>query len=425
MLRFRTLCSTLLALSTLTAALLVAGAAGAQSRFYLKNGDRIVFYGDSITEQRLYTSFVETYVVTRFPRLNVSFVHSGVGGDRVGGGWAGDINLRLDRDVIAYRPTVMTIMLGMNDASYRAFDTTIYNTYTTGYQHILDKVKAALPNVRFTLIEPSPFDDVTRAPNFADGYNAVLVRYSDFVKQLAQKEGQNVADLNTPVVAMLGNAKTTDATLATKIIPDRVHPGPGGHLIMAEALLKAWNAPATVTRVAIDAAAKKATQTDNTSLKNLAVSGDTLTWDQTDNALPFPLDMKDAPLALAVHSSDFVAALDQEPLKVTGLNAAKYALKIDGETVGSFTKEELAAGINLAEQSTPMTKQAALVHGLTWRHNDIHFTRWRQVQMPLASDKSSAVQKTLDAMDALDTALAKEQHEAAQPKAHHYELTPA
>src|SRR5439155_26558908 len=36
--------------------------AGAQSDFYLHDGDRVVFYGDSITEQRLYPTFVETYV---------------------------------------------------------------------------------------------------------------------------------------------------------------------------------------------------------------------------------------------------------------------------------------------------------------------------------------------------------------------------
>lgn len=45
----------------------LGGAASAQDGFYLKNGDRVVFYGASITDQRRYTTFVETYVVTRFP----------------------------------------------------------------------------------------------------------------------------------------------------------------------------------------------------------------------------------------------------------------------------------------------------------------------------------------------------------------------
>lgn len=33
--------------------------------FDLHDGDRVVFYGDSITDQRLYTTFIETYVITR------------------------------------------------------------------------------------------------------------------------------------------------------------------------------------------------------------------------------------------------------------------------------------------------------------------------------------------------------------------------
>src|SRR5437763_6809041 len=119
-----------------------------ESGFYLKDGDRVVFYGDSITDQRLYTTFVETYVVTRFPKMNVSFVHSGWGGDRVTGGGGGPIDMRLQRDVFAYHPTVMTIMLAMNDASYRPFDQPIFDIYSNGYKHIRDKLKETLPNLR-------------------------------------------------------------------------------------------------------------------------------------------------------------------------------------------------------------------------------------------------------------------------------------
>src|SRR6266704_803885 len=136
---------------------IMACAALAQENFALRDGDRVVFFGDSITDQRLYTTFTETYVVTRFPKLNVTFVHSGWGGDRVTGGGGGPIDLRLKRDVYPYNPTVMTIMLGMHAASYRPFDQAIFDTYSTGYQHIVDSVKATVPGVRLTLIQPSPF----------------------------------------------------------------------------------------------------------------------------------------------------------------------------------------------------------------------------------------------------------------------------
>jgi lysophospholipase L1-like esterase len=393
----------------------------AQSSFYLKNGDRVVFYGDSITDQRLYTTFAETYVLTRFPKMKVTFVHSGWGGDRVSGGGGGPVDLRLQRDVFAYKPTVMTIMLGMNDGSYRAFDQKIFDTYADGTRHIIESVQKNLPGIRITLIEPSPFDDVTRAPNFEGGYNAVLVRYGDFLKELAATGKLTIADLNSSVVAALRKANDLDAETAKKIVPDRVHPGAGGHLLMAEALLKAWDAPATVAAVEIDAAAKSVVKAENTEVTGLA-SAPALSWTETDRALPMPLDTKDAVLALALRASDFVDTLDREPLRVTGLGAARYTLEIDGEPAGTFTREELASGINLATLPTPMAKQAARVHELTIRHNLVHFARWRQVQVPLADEQTGHLQNALNGLDALEAELVEQQRAAAQPKPHHYTL---
>jgi len=414
---------TLRVLLLLAVGLGLASAALMQAEFALKEGDRLVFYGDSITDQRLYTTFVETYVVTRFPRLKVWFVHSGVGGDRVTGGWAGPIDVRLQRDVIAYKPTVMTIMLGMNDASYRGWDDAIFKTYCTGYEHIIDTMKHALPGIRITVIQPSPYDDVTRSANIDDGYNAVLVRYGQFVKELGEREHLLIADLNAPVVSMLEKAKAADAELAKKIIEDRVHPGPGGHLIMAEALLRAWNAPATVASVEIDAAAKRVVRADNAKVTALDV-GPSVRWVETDSALPMPLDLDDKVVALSVRSSDFTEALDQEPLKVTGLDSPRYELVIDDQKVGEFTKEQLQEGINLATLSTPMAKQAAKVHDLTLKHNDVHFARWRDVQVTLQDYKFAGEKAAVDALDKLEEQIVEQQHATAQPKPRHYELEP-
>jgi lysophospholipase L1-like esterase len=393
----------------------------AQYAFYLKDGDRVVFYGDSITDQRLYTTFAETYVLTRFPKMKVVFIHSGWGGDRVTGGGGGPVDLRLQRDVFAYKPTVMTIMLGMNDGSYRAFDQKIFDTYADGTRHIIESVQKTLPGIRITLIQPSPYDDVTRAPGFEGGYNAVLVRYGDFLKELAASDKLTIADLNSSVVAALRKANDLDAETAKKIVPDRVHPGPGGHLLMAEALLKAWDAPATVAAVEIDAAAKSVVKSENAEVTGLSTAP-ALSWTETDHALPMPLDMKDLPLALALRASDFVDALDRESLRVTNLSAARYTLEIDGTSAGTFSREELAEGINLATLPTPMAKQAARVHELTLRHNVVHFARWRQVQVPLADEQTGQLQNALNAMDALEAELVDQQRAAAQPKPHQYTL---
>ena len=397
--------------------------AGAQDSFALRDGDRVVFFGDSITDQRLYTTFTETYVVTRFPRLNVSFVHSGWGGDRVSGGAGGPIDVRLYRDVLPYSPTVLTIMLGMNDGRYRAYDQPLFDEFAAGYKHIVDTVKRAFPGIRITAIEPSPYDDVTRAPMFEGGYNAVLVRYSDFLKQLAGEQKLGLADLNAPVVAALQKANAADAANAAKLIPDRIHPGAAGHLLMAEALLKAWNAPAIVTDVEIDAGRKEAVRQLGAHVAGLH-SANGISWTQTDDALPMPVDMRDPLVALAMRSSDFRDALNQQPLKVRGLAAGRYTLKIDGEPAGAFTAAELAAGVNLTTLATPMARQAAEVHALTLRHNNLHAMRWRQVQVPMEKDNTPHLLKALDALDELEADVLKEQRTVAQPKARRYEVAP-
>src|SRR5205814_7234501 len=49
--------------------------------FLIHDGDRVVFLGDSITEQRLYTTYIEAYALTRHPKWNLIFRNVGWGGD--------------------------------------------------------------------------------------------------------------------------------------------------------------------------------------------------------------------------------------------------------------------------------------------------------------------------------------------------------
>jgi len=390
--------------------------------FSVKDGDTVVFYGDSITDQRLYTTFVETFVVTRYPHMHVKFVHSGWGGDRVSGGGGGSIDERLRRDVLAYKPTVMTIMLGMNDGSYRAFDEEIFSKFKIGYEHIIDSVKQAFPTLRITVIKPSPFDDVTRAPNFEGGYNEVLIRYGNFLQDLANKDNLSIADMNTPVVEALKIANAKDAKEAQQIVPDRVHPQAAGHLIMAEALLKAWQATPTVTTVAIDAGEAKVRDTTSTAVSDLKRTGSRLTWAQKDERLPMPINLDDGVMKLAVGSSHILEDLDQEMLKVTGLSGASYILKINGKAIGTFTREQLANGVNLASVSTPMMIQAAAVHALTLKRAAVHNTRWRNLQTPFEKESLPRLATILDNLDALDADLAALQRASAQPSDCFYEL---
>jgi lysophospholipase L1-like esterase len=399
--------------------------------FYLKNGDRVVFYGDSITDQRLYTILTETYVLTRYPGMNATFIHSGWGGDRVSGGGGGPIDVRLQRDVLAYHPTVMTIMLGMNDGSYKPATPENDKVFFTGFENIVNTVRKAEPDVRITAIEPSPYDDVTRPPMFPGGYNAVLVNFSRWISNYGKQNHLTVADFNTPMVNMLEKANVTDPTNAQKILPDRVHPAISGHLIMAEQLLKAWNARPLVASVTIDAQGSqpKLAASEHTQVSGLKGSNG-LTWTETDDALPLPFaDWTSggggALMSLAIRSSDVTEALNQEPLRVSGLKPGNYTLQIDGATVGSFSSADLEKGINLATLNTPMAQQAVEVYKLTVQHATIHNDRWRSIQVPLAQYNLPQAAPAMDALDKLETAVVTKQREAAQPKAHTFQIVPA
>jgi hypothetical protein len=78
--------------------------------------------------------------------------------------------------------------------------------------------------------------------------------------------------------------------------------------------------------------------------------------------------------------------------------------------------------LNLAALNTPMTKQAQQVHQLTVQHNDMHFVRWRQVQLKAKTDLPH-YKEALEGLDALEKDIVKQQRAAAQPKARKYELT--
>jgi lysophospholipase L1-like esterase len=403
--------------------LLSSALPGDPSGFQVHDGDTVVFFGDSITNQRLYTVFTETYVLTRFPRMRVTFVHSGWSGDRVTGGGGGPIDLRLDRDVFAYGPTVITILLGMNDGEYHPYDDGIFNIFATGYRHILDRIKTAAPQARTTLLEPSPYDDFTRPPEFAGGYNSVLLKYGRFVRELGRQRELTVADLNAPVAALLQAASAASPKPAQELIQDRVHPSPGVHLVMAEALLQAWGAPSVVSTVQIDGVTGTVAKSENTSIDSVGRQ-DALEWTQTDQALPMPLEREDATISLALRHSDFMDALNRETLHVTGLPAGRYSLQIDGEAVGEFEGPELAAGINLAAMTTPMSRQARTVLDLTYRRNHLRFARMMMVDNALKEYHPAKLQGALDALESLEQEVLSLQRAAALPKPHRYRLAP-
>ena len=385
--------------------------------YYLKNGDTVVFYGDSITEQNYYNQFVELYTATRFPSMRVRFFGAGVGGDRVTGGSGGPIDQRLERDVFAEKPTVVTVMLGMNDGSYRATNDAIESTYVHGYEHLLESIRDNAPAARLTLLAPSPYDEVTRRPMFEGGYNAVMQHFGVLDQTLAQKFGGTFIDLNAPVVAAIEKAQASDPALAQLLLPDRVHPDPLAHWVMAEALLKGWNAPALVSSVTLDAHAGEVVAVENALVDHLEANSVTVRWNELENALPLPLARDNATQALLLDLTDIETQLDQEPLRVKGLEPGRYALTIDDSVMGTFSAQELDHGINLADYPTPMFHQAQRVSWLVRDRDETHYIHLRmRVRKANTGERSGGT----DGMQAFEDSLEDSIYVEAAPKTHQY-----
>ena len=397
-------------------------------RFYLKNGDRVVFYGDSITDQRKYTTYIETYCVTRFPNDHFTFVHSGWGGDRVTGGGGGPIALRLKRDVIVYKPTVVTICLGMNDGSYRAFDKGIFDTYINGYRSIIETLKKELPGVRLTLLTAPAFDDVTRAPNFPGGYNDVLVQYGKAVSNLAKEYKLTIADTNAPLVETLEKAKVIDPELAAKIIPDRVHPDNGGHMVMAAAVLRAWKAPSEVAEIELEPSQRRVVRSVNSKVSKLTGDERDFSFTFKDRVLPWPLprEAKNIDMLLALEVTQADKEFNHFRLKVVGLPAGKYQIKEDGNVIFETDSVALETGLNLASIPALLENvQARYVLESTNKHNELHFKKWRTIQVPAEKSKDGLTEdlkKQMESLDSQDEDMVKQQLSLVHPSERKIEI---
>ncbi len=421
------LCAGLLftALSLARAQSAPATPATSTNDFAIHDGDHVVLYGDSITDQRLYSTFIEEYVLTRFPTWKIQWTQSGVGGDKVSGGAAGPIDLRIQRDILPYKPNVLTIMLGMNDGYYRPQNAAIQKTYEDGYKSMVDTILAGAPGVRLTLLGPSPFDDVTLPTTH---YNAVMQAYSQFDHSEADAKNQGFVDLNAPVVEVLEKVKAAHPELASRLIPDRVHPGDGVHWVMAQTVLKGWHAPALVSSVTVDAHSAKAIDQKSAIVTDIKrdKKKDAVQWTELESALPLPLPLAatDPVTDLALEAGAVEATLDQEMLTATGLGAGSYALTIDDQPVGTFTTDALAHGINLARMATPMLRQSQTLAWETEHRNELE-RRLFTLAAGSQQNPAAAPEPEQQAMQQAVASSIVQQQKDALPTTHHYMLTPA
>jgi lysophospholipase L1-like esterase len=330
-------------------------------------GDRVVLMGNSITEAGYYGSNIWLYYMTRFPKRNISVMNAGIGGDVVG-----QMNDRFEQEILPKKGNVIVLTFGMNDSGYAEF--TAANSDETAKQRIaksLENFKLlsaklnALKNVQPVMMSSSPYDEtVTNKNNYFKGKSRAMQQIIAFQKETANQNKWPFVDLFYPMTALNteGQKNKPEFTITG---PDRIHPGRGGHLVMAALFLKNQGlANQSVARVNLDSK-KGIVDVENAKIKLRKISTNGLSFTYLANSLPFPIDSVNGVWENPQTQADvlnvypFIQEFNQETLKVLNLEKGNYDLIIDGRKIRTFQSDTLSKGINMALLSnTPQYQQS-------------------------------------------------------------------
>src|SRR3954468_5113134 len=279
------------AIRVLVVAILFSQSIGRAADFLIHDGDRVVFLGDSITEQRLYTTYIEGYALSRHPDWKLSFRNVGWGGDT---SWLrqrfhpdetklfaaspdaqqkmveDSVKRGLERDVLPLHPTFVTVKFCITDHSYQAFRPDIFSAYTRSQTEIAKILTAH--DARVAFLTPQPIEEHRPDPD-ADIRNQSLRKFSDGFKEVAKKTHTTLVDQFDPYMKIMvaERAKDPKAFIGGG---DAVHPGPKGHTIMAWAVLKGLGATPLVSRADITATGNGSSRTENCQISNLNAGKD-------------------------------------------------------------------------------------------------------------------------------------------------------
>ncbi len=204
--------------------------------FKLKENDVILFQGDSITDGNRgrsndlnhihghgyqYILASEMYIDNL--DKNIEVINRGISGNRIS-----DLHARWKEDCIDLKPTVLSILVGINDLNYH-FETGSAPTpekYSETYRSILEQALSQNPDLFVVIMEP--FFGVSECKEFSDFMQTNVGRYAAEVRKIADEYNA----VFVPLQDMFDEyAKTTDIF---KLLWDGVHPTTGGHQLVTK-----------------------------------------------------------------------------------------------------------------------------------------------------------------------------------------------
>lgn len=401
------------------------GLSSGQGKDEMQKGDLVAICGDSITEQRLYSIYMEEYLLMCQPKPDLQAMQFG---------WSGEtaylFRQRQKNDCLVFKPTVATICYGMNDAGYVATDQNRLEPYGRHLTGVVENFKEA--GVRFIVLgAPGVVDSDTFKRKQVDSgtYNAALGDFGATAERIAAKEGVAFADVHGIMMDAMAKAKAKYGK-GYQFAGDGVHPGPNGHLVMAYAFLKALGCSGEIGTINVDLKGNSATATDGHKI--LSVSNGNVEVESTRYPFCFYGDPKEQTTRSMIDFIPFNDDLNRFSLVVKNATAPK--LKVTwGANSRAFTAAELEKGINLAAEflDNPFSEPFATVEKAIKEQQVFDTTAtksllhslllWRQ----LLPDQLEAYGKMEQAAVEKDRVLRVQSRAAIVPVTHTIKIEPA
>ncbi|MEP6675701.1 MAG: GDSL-type esterase/lipase family protein [Ferruginibacter sp.] len=189
---------------------------------------KIVFFGDSITEQGArpngFISKMDSMIKAQGLGESYELAGAGVSANKVY-----DLYLRIETDVLDKNPDVVIIYVGINDVWHKATSGTGTDPdkYERFYRAIIKKLQDK--NIKVILCTPSVIGERNDNSNQQDGD---LNRYSNIIRNMAKELSLPVCDLRKAFTDYLQANNPTNAEKGILTV-DRVHLNDSGNMFVA------------------------------------------------------------------------------------------------------------------------------------------------------------------------------------------------
>jgi lysophospholipase L1-like esterase len=365
----------------------------ASSAPVFKTGDRVVIYGDSITEQQVYARYMQQYLQCRYPDLKLKFYNAGWGGDTA----LGALN-RLDRDVLFLKPTVVTLFFGMNDGVKGTVKQDIIAEYRSNMQKLIKGLQAK--NIRVVVFTPGCVDYDKNTGLGSMKYNEMLETLGANTIELSKQFNCHYVDVFHTMLKYQTAQKAIDPQFT--MTPDGVHPNSAGHMLMAYAMLQGMGAEPISDLGEIDMASGVAN-----GLKILSNTASKIVIETTKPVTsPFWFAGENA---VVVQNTGLINMIAPE-LKIRGLSGS-YKLSIDGDVVGSYTADQFATGLRILGSYSNKGKQ---IHDVTMYKESVYYLAWRNMRIPFQS--MSTIRQCVKTAGELDDSLCEGIQDMVKPR---------